>query len=139
MALIKQQTEADVFISERFQQAVSLHVLKNLLKRVEAQVPLLLGIHRGEIAKNDDRGVEAFGDGVGGLASFLKVGDNDSGAGALPGGNDLLDGGGGHVLRPGEFRDDLQTEPAAERGLMLRADDFLAAKPSIGDFPSDDG
>ena len=45
MALIKQQAEADVFISERFQQAVSLHVLKNLLKRVEAQVPLLLGIH----------------------------------------------------------------------------------------------
>jgi len=45
MALIKQMTEAEIFISERFQQAVSLHVLKNLLKRVEAQVPLLLGIH----------------------------------------------------------------------------------------------
>ena len=45
MALIKSKTENEIFISKRFQQVVSLHVLKNLLKRVEAQVPLLLGIH----------------------------------------------------------------------------------------------
>lgn len=45
MALIKHKTETEVFISKRFQQAVSLHMLKNLLRGVEAQVPLLLGIH----------------------------------------------------------------------------------------------
>ena len=45
MALIKPKTETEVFISKRFQQVVSLHILKNLLKGVEAQVPLLLGIH----------------------------------------------------------------------------------------------
>ena len=45
MTLVRFDTEAPVFISTRFQQVVSLHVLKNLLKRVEAQVPLLLGIH----------------------------------------------------------------------------------------------
>lgn len=45
MALIKHKTETEVFISKRFQQVVSLHILKNLLKGVEAQVPLLLGIH----------------------------------------------------------------------------------------------
>lgn len=45
MALVKSKPADEVFISERFQQVVSLHVLKNLLKRVEAQVPLLLGIH----------------------------------------------------------------------------------------------
>jgi len=45
MALVKSKPADEIFISERFQQVVSLHVLKNLLKRVEAQVPLLLGIH----------------------------------------------------------------------------------------------
>jgi len=45
MALIKHKTETEVFISKRFQQVVSLHMLKNLLRGVEAQVPLLLGIH----------------------------------------------------------------------------------------------
>jgi len=45
MPLVKSKTENEIFISKRFQQIVSLHVLKNLLKRVEAQVPLLLGIH----------------------------------------------------------------------------------------------
>ena len=45
MPLVKSKTENEIFISKRFQQVVSLHVLKNLLKRVEAQVPLLLGIH----------------------------------------------------------------------------------------------
>lgn len=45
MALVKDKPAVEVFISPRFQQVVSLHVLKNLLKRVEAQVPLLLGIH----------------------------------------------------------------------------------------------
>ena len=45
MALIKHKTETEVFISKRFHQVVSLHILKNLLKGVEAQVPLLLGIH----------------------------------------------------------------------------------------------
>ncbi|UCD97844.1 MAG: AAA family ATPase [Chloroflexota bacterium] len=45
MALTKFKPEVEVFISKRFQQVVSLHILKNLLTRVEAQVPLLLGIH----------------------------------------------------------------------------------------------
>jgi hypothetical protein len=45
MALVKDKPAIEVFISDRFQQVVSLHVLKNLLRRVEAQVPLLLGIH----------------------------------------------------------------------------------------------
>lgn len=45
MPLVKSKPETEVFISKRFQQVVSLHILKNLLKRVEAQVPLLLGIH----------------------------------------------------------------------------------------------
>lgn len=45
MTLVKSKSASEVFISKRFQQIVSLHVLKNLLKRVEAQVPLLLGIH----------------------------------------------------------------------------------------------
>ena len=45
MPLVKLKPETEVFISKRFQQVVSLHILKNLLKRVEAQVPLLLGIH----------------------------------------------------------------------------------------------
>jgi hypothetical protein len=45
MTLVKSKTATEVFISERFHQIVSLHVLKNLLKRVESQVPLLLGIH----------------------------------------------------------------------------------------------
>lgn len=34
-----------VFISPRFQQAITLHVLKNILQDVEGQIPLLLGIH----------------------------------------------------------------------------------------------
>ncbi len=45
MPLVKTKPASEVFISKRFHQVVSLHVLKNLLKRVEAQVPLLLGIH----------------------------------------------------------------------------------------------
>lgn len=45
MPLVRTLPAAEVFISKRFHQVVSLHVLKNLLKRVEAQVPLLLGIH----------------------------------------------------------------------------------------------
>jgi hypothetical protein len=45
MALVMNRTDTDIFISPRFHQVVSLHVLKNLLKRVEAQVPLLLGVH----------------------------------------------------------------------------------------------
>ena len=45
MALVMNRIDTDIFISPRFHQAVSLHVLKNLLKRVEAQVPLLLGVH----------------------------------------------------------------------------------------------
>jgi ATP-dependent 26S proteasome regulatory subunit len=35
----------NIYISKRFQQVVALHILKNLLKRAEVQVPLLLGIH----------------------------------------------------------------------------------------------
>lgn len=35
----------NIYISERFRQVVVLHILKNLLKRAEVQVPLLLGIH----------------------------------------------------------------------------------------------
>jgi len=34
-----------IVISPRYQQVISLHVLKNLLKQVKVQVPLLLGIH----------------------------------------------------------------------------------------------
>jgi hypothetical protein len=34
-----------VYISPRFHQVVALHVLKNMLVNIEAQVPLLLGIH----------------------------------------------------------------------------------------------
>jgi len=34
-----------VFISPRFQQVITLHVLKNILQDVEGQIPLLLGIH----------------------------------------------------------------------------------------------
>ena len=45
MALVMNRIDTDIFISPRFHQVVSLHVLKNLLKRVEAQVPLLLGVH----------------------------------------------------------------------------------------------
>jgi hypothetical protein len=45
MALVMNRMDTDIFVSPRFHKAVSLHVLKNLLKRVEAQVPLLLGIH----------------------------------------------------------------------------------------------
>ncbi len=45
MALVMNRMDTDIFVSPRFHKVVSLHVLKNLLKRVEAQVPLLLGIH----------------------------------------------------------------------------------------------
>jgi ATP-dependent 26S proteasome regulatory subunit len=38
-------TTSEVYISERFRRVVVLHILKNLLKRAEVQVPLLLGIH----------------------------------------------------------------------------------------------
>lgn len=38
-------TTSDVYISKRFRRVVVLHILKNLLKRAEVQVPLLLGIH----------------------------------------------------------------------------------------------
>ena len=34
-----------IVISPRYQQVISLHVLKNLLKQVKVQVPLLLGVH----------------------------------------------------------------------------------------------
>lgn len=34
-----------VFISPRFQQAITLHILKNYLQDIEGQIPLLLGIH----------------------------------------------------------------------------------------------
>jgi hypothetical protein len=34
-----------VVLSKRFQRTVALHILKNMLKRAEAQVPLLLGVH----------------------------------------------------------------------------------------------
>ncbi len=34
-----------VFISKRFQRVVVLHMLKNMLKQVEVQIPLLLGIY----------------------------------------------------------------------------------------------
>jgi hypothetical protein len=39
------QKASKVFISERFQQVVILHILKNNLQKIEAEVPLLLGIH----------------------------------------------------------------------------------------------
>ena len=43
--LQKYQKASKVYISERFQQVVILHILKNNLQKVEAEVPLLLGIH----------------------------------------------------------------------------------------------
>lgn len=44
--MIKLGKKADtVFLSTRFQRVVALHILKNMLKKTEVQVPLLLGIH----------------------------------------------------------------------------------------------
>ena len=43
--ILKSKKATPVFISDRFQQIVTLHILKNMLKRSEVQVPLLLGIH----------------------------------------------------------------------------------------------
>jgi len=40
--ITKQKT---VYISPRFQQTMTLHILKNILQNVEGQIPLLLGIH----------------------------------------------------------------------------------------------
>ena len=45
MALVMNRMDTDIYVSPRFHRVVSLHVLKNLLKRVESQVPLLLGVH----------------------------------------------------------------------------------------------
>ena len=45
MGLIQTITTTNLYISKRFQQVVVLHILKNLLKHAEVQVPLLLGIH----------------------------------------------------------------------------------------------
>jgi len=45
MNIQKFKKSSQVYISKRFQQAVILHILKNNLKQVDAEVPLLLGIH----------------------------------------------------------------------------------------------
>ena len=45
MKILHYKAPRQVFISKRFQQVVILHILKNNLKQVEADVPLLLGIH----------------------------------------------------------------------------------------------
>ncbi|HSF80630.1 MAG TPA: AAA family ATPase [Anaerolineales bacterium] len=43
--ILKKPKLKPVFISPRFQQVITLHMLKNILQNVEGQVPLLLGIH----------------------------------------------------------------------------------------------
>ena len=45
MGLLQTITTNNVYISKRFRQAIVLHILKNLLRHAEVQVPLLLGIH----------------------------------------------------------------------------------------------
>jgi pantothenate kinase-related protein Tda10 len=45
VGLLQTITTNNVYISERFRQALVLHILKNLLRHAEVQVPLLLGIH----------------------------------------------------------------------------------------------
>jgi len=45
VGLIQTITTNNVYISKRFRQAIVLHILKNLLRHAEVQVPLLLGIH----------------------------------------------------------------------------------------------
>jgi hypothetical protein len=45
VGLIQTITTNNVYISKRFRQAIILHILKNLLRHAEVQVPLLLGIH----------------------------------------------------------------------------------------------
>ena len=45
MGLIQTITTNNVYISTRFRQVIILHILKNLLRHADVQVPLLLGIH----------------------------------------------------------------------------------------------
>lgn len=45
MGLLQTITTNNVYISKRFQQVIVLHILKNLLRHADVQVPLLLGIH----------------------------------------------------------------------------------------------
>lgn len=45
LEILKNKKASPIFLSNRFQQVVTLHILKNMLKRSEVQVPLLLGIH----------------------------------------------------------------------------------------------
>ena len=45
MDTLQTSTTTDFFISKRFQRVVILHILKNLLRHADVQVPLLLGIH----------------------------------------------------------------------------------------------
>ena len=45
MSILTSFKTRQLHLSERFQKVVALHILKNMLKQVEVQVPLLLGIH----------------------------------------------------------------------------------------------
>jgi hypothetical protein len=45
MSILWTQKNTDVFVSPRFERTVVLHVLKNILKKPNSQVPLLLGVH----------------------------------------------------------------------------------------------
>lgn len=45
MAVMKKKKKDQLFVPDRFKQVVSLHILKNILKRIEVKVPLLLGIY----------------------------------------------------------------------------------------------
>ena len=45
MKILHYTTPRQVYISKRFQQTVILHILKNNLRKIELEVPLILGIH----------------------------------------------------------------------------------------------